>query len=124
ETVLDAERAGAAAASYVKVTRLERDRRGRARAAVAVDQETGATLAVRARIVVNATGPFSDAFDRGRHNLRPTLGVHLVFDGERLPLGGRGLVLRSPRDGRIFFALPAGRRAIVGTTDTDWRPPG
>jgi len=124
ETVLDAERAGAAAASYVKVDRLERDRRGRARAAVAVDQETGATFAVRAHIVVNATGPFSDAFDRGRHNLRPTLGVHLVFDGGRLPLGGRGLVLRSPRDGRIFFALPAGRRAIVGTTDTDWHPPG
>jgi glycerol-3-phosphate dehydrogenase len=79
---------------------------------------------VRARVIVNATGPFSDGFDRGRHNLRPTLGVHLVLDADRLPHGGRALVLRTPRDNRLFFVLPAGARTIVGTTDTDWTPPG
>src|SRR5204862_4222369 len=39
---------------------------------------------------------------------------------------GRALVLRSPRDNRLFFVLPAGPRTIVGTTDTDQageRPP-
>ena len=38
-------------------------------------------------------------------------------------IGGRALVLRSPRDNRLFFVLPAGPRTIVGTTDTDLRPP-
>jgi glycerol-3-phosphate dehydrogenase len=122
ETLLDAERTGAVAASHLKVSRLERDRSGRARAAVAHDAASNASFEIRARVIVNATGPFSDAFDRGRHNLRPTLGTHLVFDGRRLPLEGRAVVLRSPRDGRVFFALPAARRSIIGTTDTDWHP--
>jgi len=123
ETVLDAERAGAAVLSHLRVLSLRRDRAGRARAAIVRDQLTDQLHELRARVIVNATGPFSDAFDRGRHNLRPTLGVHLVFDARRLDLGGRAVVLRAPRDGRIFFALPRGRRSVIGTTDTDWSPP-
>jgi glycerol-3-phosphate dehydrogenase len=124
ETVLDAAGAGAVVASRVTVTELLRDRRGRSRGAVARDRLAGIDLTIQARVIVNATGPFSDAFDRGRHNLRPTLGVHLVFAAERIPHGGRATVLRSPRDGRLVFLLPAGQRTIVGTTDTDWTPPG
>jgi glycerol-3-phosphate dehydrogenase len=122
EHVLDAEGAGAAVASYLPVRSLWRGRHGEARGGVAVDAETGAALTVRARAVVNATGPFSDSFDRGRRNLRPTLGVHLVFDAARLPHGGRTIVVRSPRDNRLLFVLPAGARTVVGTTDTDWAP--
>lgn len=122
ENVLDAERTGAVTVSHLRVTSLRRDRAGRARAAIAHDLESDRTVDVRAKVIVNATGPFSDAFDRGRRNLRPTMGVHLVLDAARLPLGGRAVVLRSPRDGRLFFALPAGRRSVIGTTDTDWRP--
>jgi len=129
ENVLDAERAGAAVVSRATVTGLLRDRRGHVRGAEVVANGAGpgaaaggSALAVRARVVVNATGPFSDSFDRGRHNLRPTLGVHLVFDAERLPHGGRAIVLRVPRDNRLYFVLPAGARTIVGTTDTDWTP--
>ena len=123
ETVLDAEGAGALIASHVPVRRLTRDRGGRVRGAVAVDHDTGAELALRARVIVNATGPFSDSFDKGRQNLRPTLGVHLLFDAARLPLHGRAMVLRTPRDNRLFFALPAGARSVIGTTDTDWLSP-
>jgi glycerol-3-phosphate dehydrogenase len=124
ENVMDAADADAVTVSHLPVQSLIRDRTGRARGAVAVDTETGATLRISARAIVNATGPFSDAFDRGRHNLRPTLGVHLVFDAARIPLGGRALVLRSPNDNRLFFALPAGPRTVIGTTDTDWTAPG
>lgn len=124
ENVLDAELAGAAVLSRAEVTELLRDRRGHVRGAQVADGAgTGGSTSVRARVVVNATGPFSDSFDRGRHNLRPTLGVHLVFDAARLPHGGRALVLRAPRDNRLYFVLPAGPRTIVGTTDTDWTPP-
>jgi glycerol-3-phosphate dehydrogenase len=47
-----------------------------------------------------------------------------VLDAARAPHGGRVLVLRSPRDNRLFFFLPAGARTIVGTTDTDWAGAG
>jgi len=123
ETALDAEAAGAAVATRVEVTALLRERRGRVRAAQARDVLTGEAFTIEARLVVNATGPYSDVFDHGRRNLRPTLGVHLVFDADRLPHGGRAQVLRSPRDGRLVFLLPAGARTMVGTTDTDWIAP-
>lgn len=124
ETVLDAATAGAVVAPRVIVTELLRDRRGHANAAAARDRLAGTELTIQARAIVNATGPFSDAFDRGRRNLRPTLGVHLVLDATRLPHAGRATVIRSPRDGRLVFLLPAGARTIIGTTDTDWAPPG
>ena len=78
--------------------------------------------------MLSATGPFTDTFltDGRGHRLRPTLGVHLVLDAARVPHEGRALVLRSPRDNRLFFVLPAGARTVIGTTDTDWpspRPP-
>jgi glycerol-3-phosphate dehydrogenase len=123
EIVLDAQSAGATVVSRVMVTHLLRDRRGQVRGAHARDRLSGAELEIRASVVVNATGPFSDAFDRGRHNLRPTLGVHVVFDARDLPHHDRAMVLRSPRDGRLVFLLPHGPRTIVGTTDTDWLPP-
>ena len=49
-----------------------------------------------------------------------------MLDAARVPHDGRALVLRSPRDNRLFFVLPAGARTVIGTTDTDWpspRPP-
>ena len=124
ETVLDAQAAGATVLPRLRVIRLLRDRRGRVRGALGRDGLSGVELEIRAAVVVNATGPFSDAFDRGRRNLRPTLGVHIVLDAQRLPHHGRALVLRSPRDGRLVFMLPHGPRTIVGTTDTDWQPAG
>lgn len=123
EHVLDAQAAGAAAASYLAVMTLLRNRRGRAIGAEVVDREGGARFDVRATAVVNATGPFSDSFEPGRRRLRPTLGVHVAFDAARLPTGGRSVVLNHPRDGRLMFALPAGPRTVVGTTDTDWPAP-
>jgi glycerol-3-phosphate dehydrogenase len=113
ENVLDAEAAGAVVASYVHV-------RAEGRRFFAEDRLGGNRFSIRALAVVNAAGPFSDAFRQGRPVLRPTLGVHLVFDAARLPTAGRAIVIHSPRDGRLIFTLPAGARTIVGTTDTDW----
>ena len=97
ENVLDALTAGAACASYVAVTELLRDRQGRFRGARVVDGEAGAAFEIRARLVVSATGPFTDGFLGGPRRLRPTLGVHLVLDAARVPHGGRALVLHSFR---------------------------
>jgi glycerol-3-phosphate dehydrogenase len=122
ENVLDAERAGALVLSRVEVA-PPGPRRGHEHHLGARDRETGHALTVRARAVVNATGPFSDAFrNSGDRTLRPTLGVHLVVDGRRLPTGGRAFVITSPRDRRVMFVLPDGLRTVVGTTDTDFQP--
>jgi len=127
ENVLDAAASGAACANHLRVAEIARDRRGRARGAALVDGETDARFDIRARLTVSATGPFTDGFLAkasldGARRLRPTLGVHLVFDAARVPHGGRALVLRTPQDNRLYFVLPAGARTIIGTTDTDFAP--
>ncbi len=97
-------------------------RRGHEHRLDARDWETGQPLAIRARAVVNATGPFSDAFRGGRPALRPTLGVHVVVDGSAAAHGRAGLRHHLPRDRRVMFVLPDGLRTVVGTTDTDFQP--
>ena len=122
ETMLDAEAAGAAVVSYAPVDRPPPGVRGHIHRLTARDQDSGQAFVIQARAVVNATGPFSDSFRGEGRTLRPTLGAHVVFDASRLATGGRAVVVRSPRDQRIMFTLPAGPRTLFGTTDTDWRP--
>lgn len=126
--VRGAHEAGAAVVSRAAVTDLIADA-GAVRGAVVQDLLTGASTEVRARVVVNATGPWSDGLRRladpqAAPRLRPTKGVHVMLHAERL--GSRGAVtFRSPLDGRTMFVLPWGRFAYVGTTDTDFAgPPG
>ena len=86
------------------------------------DALTGNQLTVRASVVVNATGPWSDTVQRLAGNdappaVRGTKGAHIAVPRARI--GNReALTLLSPVDGRVMFVLPAGTHAIIGTTDT------
>jgi glycerol-3-phosphate dehydrogenase len=80
------------------------------------------TLQVRARVVVNATGPWTDTLrtleNSGESSaVRGTKGVHLLVPASRIGNAG-ALTLLHPKDQRVMFVLPAGRHSIVGTTDT------
>ena len=72
------------------------------------------------RAIVNATGPWAPSLPQARIRLRLTKGVHLVIDRERLPVPDAVVM---PDGRRILFAIPWGRRVILGTTDTDYRRP-
>lgn len=121
-TMRSAHRHGALAASYARITALEKAG-GRVRGATLEDAVTGARNTVRAHVVVNATGPWSDALRRlddpgAAPLLRPTKGAHIAVPRARV--GNTGAVtLTSPIDGRVMFVLPWGDVTIVGTTDTD-----
>ena len=86
------------------------------------DMRTGRRLSVSARVLVNATGPWSDAVralagETSAKGVRGSKGAHISVKSDRI--GNRGaLTLLSPEDGRVFFVLPSGDRTIVGTTDT------
>ena len=121
-TARSAARHGAAVASYTEVTALLHAD-GRVAGAELRDRLTGATGALRARVVVNATGPWTDELRRledpdARPLLRLTKGTHVVVPRARL--GNRGAItLTSAVDGRVMFVLPWGEHAYIGTTDTD-----
>jgi len=92
------------------------------------DRETGLTIPVRARCVVNATGVWVDRI-RGldasgldspsapRQMVTPSQGVHLVVDASFLG-GDHALVVPRTSDGRVVFAVPWLGHVVLGTTDT------
>ncbi len=75
---------------------------------------------VRARAVVNATGPWADGLPHSRVKLRLTKGIHLVVEKGRLPVTETVVMTEGKR---ILFAIPWGERTILGTTDTDYTGP-
>ncbi len=126
ENALDAKASGAVLANHVQAGALLS--MGDAITGVTVtDTLTDSTFDVRAKLVVNATGPWSDevrALAGEPALLKPTKGIHLVVDAKRLPVHN-ALVMTHPKDKRVMFTIPWGLgRTAVGTTDTffDGRP--
>ncbi len=121
-TVRSATRAGALVANYVETTALLKPD-GRVRGAVVRDVLSGQTVTIRAHVVVNATGPWSDRVRRlddpqAAPILRLTKGAHVTVLRKRLA-NEHAVTLFSPIDGRVMFALPWGELSYIGTTDTD-----
>ncbi|MFW6039793.1 MAG: glycerol-3-phosphate dehydrogenase/oxidase [Gemmatimonadota bacterium] len=113
--------AGATLVNYAPVTGLVRQD-GRVRGAVVRDEESDVSFEVAARVVVNATGAFTDAVRRmddptAAEIIRPSQGVHIVLDRSFLP-GDSAIMVPHTDDGRVLFAVPWHGRIIVGTTDT------
>ena len=86
------------------------------------DTLTGEAFSLNSHVVVNACGPYSDALCRlddavHEDRLRPSQGIHLVFDAEVLQ-GGDALLIPKTDDGRVLFAVPWLGKVLVGTTDT------
>lgn len=112
---------GGIALNYAPVVGLLKS--GTAIAGVRIqDQETGETLALRGKAVINATGVFVDTIRRlddptAETLLSPSQGAHVVVDQRFLPGNSALLVPRTP-DGRVLFALPWHRKTLIGTTDT------
>jgi glycerol-3-phosphate dehydrogenase len=123
ENALDAEQLGALTVSYARVTGLLRDGAGRVVGAQVSDALGDRTVDVRARLTLNATGPWTDRLlaltgEHERPLLRPTKGAHLVLDAARLPVQ-HAVTLIHPKDQRPLFVIPWGPHVYVGTTDFD-----
>ncbi len=72
---------------------------------------------VRARAIVNATGPWADKIPCSDVKLRLTKGIHVVVPRARIPVPDAVVMTEGKR---ILFAIPWGERTILGTTDTDY----
>jgi glycerol-3-phosphate dehydrogenase len=122
ETARGAHDAGASVLTRCNVVGF-RTHRSQICGADIVDLTTGKRHAIDARIVVNATGPWTDRTTGLRGNrprlLRPTKGVHLLIAHDRLPVS-HAVCLMSPEDKRVVFAIPWGSRVVLGTTDSDF----
>jgi glycerol-3-phosphate dehydrogenase len=113
---------GATLVNYCPATRLLRDDEGYVNGLTVRDEESGEELTIAARIVVNATGVFTDSVrkmaDPGAEPMMVTSqGIHLVFDRSFLK-GETALMVPRTSDGRVLFVIPWHGHAVAGTTDT------
>ncbi len=81
-----------------------------------------ASYEVKAKVVINATGVFTDSILKMDDAKAETLitmsqGIHIILDREFLPSDTAILIPRTD-DKRVLFAVPWHNKIIVGTTDT------
>jgi glycerol-3-phosphate dehydrogenase len=116
DTLRSAEQHGAAVANYTRFHDARRN--GDGWSCQLEDRATGRSCHVRARAIVNATGPWADKVPHSAVKLRLSKGIHIVIDRARLPVPSAVVITEGKR---ILFVLPWGQRVIIGTTDTDYR---
>ena len=113
---------GAVILNHFKVKQLLKNNDGVVNGVVANDSETNMSYNLKAKVIINATGIFTDEIlqmdNVGAKNIvRPSQGIHLVLDKSFL-LGNDAIMIPKTDDGRVLFLVPWHDRVIVGTTDT------
>jgi len=113
---------GAVLLNYAKVTALHKGSDDVLNGVTWQNVETGENVTSLAKVVVNATGPFTDAVRRmaepdAKQMVAPSQGAHIVLDRSFLP-GDHAIMVPHTSDGRVMFAIPWHNHTLVGTTDT------
>nr|XP_020456337.1 glycerol-3-phosphate dehydrogenase, mitochondrial-like isoform X2 [Monopterus albus] len=124
---LTAARYGATVANYTEVVHLLKTKdpqsgKEKVCGAHCRDVITGQEFDVKAKCVINATGPFTDSLrkmdnEKTKNICQPSAGVHIVIPGYYSP-DNMGLLDPATSDGRVIFFLPWEKMTIAGTTDT------
>jgi len=113
---------GATVLNYCGAVGLLRGDDGFLRGVTLEDGVSGERFDVQAKVVVNATGIFTDEVRRMAEPdvqtmVSPSQGIHLVFEKSFLRADTAIMVPRTS-DGRVLFAIPWHEHTVVGTTDT------
>jgi glycerol-3-phosphate dehydrogenase len=113
---------GAILLNYARVTGLHLGEDGIVHGLSWENVETGETFNAKAKVVINATGPFTDSVRKfadpaASQLISPSQGAHLVLDRSFLP-GEYAIMVPHTSDGRVMFAIPWHGHTLVGTTDT------
>lgn len=113
---------GGVALNYMRVTNLTKNGAGKVNGVIAQDTDTGEVFTIQGKAIINATGIFVDDIlkmdkPEAKQMVRPSQGVHLVFDKSFLP-GDDAIMIPKTDDGRVLFLVPWHNRVIAGTTDT------
>jgi glycerol-3-phosphate dehydrogenase len=120
--VFTAAEQGATMLNYCEVKGLTKDSQEFVDGVIARDLESGEEFRAQAKVVINATGAFSDRLRQSAEPLAapmiaPSQGIHLVFAAEFLK-GESAIMVPHTSDKRVMFAIPWHGHTLVGTTDT------
>ncbi|WP_462321828.1 glycerol-3-phosphate dehydrogenase/oxidase [Halochromatium sp.] len=84
------------------------------------DTQSGETVQIRSKMLINAAGPFADGLnqrngEQTEHQHLFSKGIHLIV---RQVTPEPHILTFFADDGRLFFVIPMGVRTCIGTTDT------
>lgn len=107
--------------NYMKVDDLIKSG-GMVQGVRATDMLSGDEYEISGRVVINATGVFTDNLLKkdepdARPIVAPSQGIHLIVDKKFLP-GDTAVMVPQTDDGRVLFAVPWHDKVVLGTTDT------
>ena len=127
ENIKKAHDLGGLMVSRLKVVEILHNQFGHVSGAKVKDMISGEEFDIKAKIVLNASGPWSDfvkdtdsEHDKNHTQMRPTKGVHLVVDQSRLNVPRPTYFGSGTDDGRMIFTIPRDGKTYFGTTDTDF----
>lgn len=118
---------GAIAVSRLKVEEILHDEQGKVSGVKANDLLNNQAITINSKLVINTAGPWSDFVNQldkeidHKPHMRPTKGVHLVVDGEKLKVPQPTYFDTGENDGRMVFVIPRESKTYFGTTDTDYQ---
>lgn len=112
---------GGTAINYCGITGLLKNEDGSVTGVYCTDDETENSYSIKAKVVINATGVFTDeilAMDEPgkKKTVVPSQGVHIVLDSSFLQ-SEYAIMIPRTKDGRVLFAVPWHGKVVVGTTD-------
>lgn len=115
--------AGGEALNHARIVSLQRNTQGTLTACEVENQLSGNRFTVRAKVFVNATGPWADTIRQMANpaiqsRMRVSKGIHILLPLE-LYRSDEALLIPKTEDGRVLFAVPWFDRLLVGTTETE-----
>lgn len=121
--VQTAQEYGAVCLNHTEALHFDRDALGKLHSLEVKDHISGLQYAVRARVFVNATGPFADHIRKLANpdlypRIRVSRGVHILLP-KHIMNSKSALLIPQTKDGRVLFAIPYQKRLLVGTTDDE-----
>jgi glycerol-3-phosphate dehydrogenase len=127
EVIKSAHQRRASLMNYACVTDFIKGKDGKIIGAQLRDELTGRTIEVRARVIINATGVWTEdtiKLNKGdgdylTKRVRPSKGIHLTVSVDRLRVESAWLI-PSLSERRFYFVVPWNGRVNIGTTDTDY----
>lgn len=127
ENIKKAVEDGAVAVSRLKVEEIFHNDDGKVAGVKAKDLLNDESITINSQLIINTAGPWSDIVKQldkeidHKPHMRPTKGVHLVVDGEKLKVPQPTYFDTGEQDGRMIFVIPRENKTYFGTTDTDYQ---
>lgn len=120
--VQTAHKEGAAVANYIRLQKfVKKEGATKIYAAQLNDELSNSSFQLKAKVFINATGPFTDhirqlANSKLEPRMKVSRGAHIVLDKNHLQ-SNEAILVPKTDDGRVLFIIPWQNHTLVGTTD-------